>query len=244
MGWKVHHAYMIGCDHEHQKKNRQDFCHVIVPSGRAKERYCGIVCDGCSEGLYSETGAALLGTLLLNFLCTTTISDELVLRLSIEKLVGRFIGQLITSIGIKDQDLKAGFIKHFLLSTFIFVVIHNNGIVIGNAGDGIIVINNEISIIDQEGTPHYLSYRSVPKDFMTPDYPAHDDLSIRLLKEKEVYRVVIATDGLKPLIERKRTEELFGTEKRQLQRKFNLWQQKEKLFHDDVACIVCEKENG
>ena len=57
-----------------------------------------------------------------------------------------------------------------------------------------------------------------------------------------VDRLVIASDGLIPALKAGKLPDIFGTKKRQLQRLFNVWQQKEKLFYDDVSCIVFEKE--
>lgn len=61
--------------------------------------------------------------------------------------------------------------------------------------------------------------------------------------------VIIATDGIGPLFDMwrgaanstGRAFELYGHKGRQLQRKINVIQTKENLFHDDVACIVFEQ---
>jgi hypothetical protein len=105
----------------------------------------------------------------------------------------------------------------------------------------VIVINDDVKIIDQQGKPDYIAYREIPAVFFTESRRPGGDFSIGMYAASLVNRLVIASDGLVPVIRAQMLPELFRTEKRQLQRKFNVWQQKEKLFYDDVSCVVFEK---
>lgn len=242
MEWNVNSAVIIGNEHERTKKNRQDFCGYFLPGETGQKRYGGVICDGCSAGTYSEVGAALIGNLILHLIKAGDIAKPGVFGGYFEDNISRFIRRLLDCLMISSKTDKINFIHHFLLTTFIFAVIEEERIVIGRSGDGVIMINDQWNIIDQQGKPHYMAYREIPPEFFSESPRAGDDFSVSMYPASSVDRLVIASDGLVPLIEGQRLPEIFGTKKRQLQRKFNVWQQKEKLFYDDVSCIVFEKK--
>ena len=63
MKWNINSASIIGRDHELTKKNKQDFVCSFVSDNFV----IGVVCDGCGESQYSEVGASLIGTFVLNY---------------------------------------------------------------------------------------------------------------------------------------------------------------------------------
>ncbi|MBN2535433.1 MAG: protein phosphatase 2C domain-containing protein [Spirochaetales bacterium] len=241
MEWNVNSAVIIGNEHERMKRNRQDFCGYFLPGEPGQKRYGGVICDGCSAGIYSEVGAALIGNLILNLMKTVDIAKPDVFSSSFEDHIIHFIRQLILCLKISSGPDKIGFIHHFLLTTFIFAVIEEDRIIIGRSGDGVIVINDQVKIIDQQGKPHYIAYREIPQEYFKEPRGIVNDFSVNMYSASSINRFVIASDGLFPAIKAQKLPELFGTEKRQLQRKFNVWQQKEKFFYDDVSCIVFNK---
>lgn len=241
MEWSVNSAVIIGNEHERTKRNRQDFCGYFLPAETGRRRYGGVICDGCSAGIYSEVGAALIGTLILNLIKAGDIAKPDVFSGYFEDNISRFIQHLVRSIKVSSEKDKINLIHHFLLTTFIFVVIEEERIVIGRSGDGVIIINHDVNIIDQQGKPHYIAYREIPQEYFTGSPSALDDFSITLYPASPVNSLVIASDGLVPVVQEQKLPEIYGTKKRQLQRKFNVWQQKDRLFYDDAACIVFEK---
>ena len=240
--WNVNTASIIGRDHELSKKNRQDFILTYV----SDEKIIGVVCDGCGDGesLYSEVGASLLGTFIINYFkqISNTFSIIYSFALEIGKRLSDFIDSLNIIILNNNQLSQVNFIKDFMLSTNLFCLIVNEQILIGYCGDGIIIVDDKIEILDQKGSPHYIAYKCIPKEILEKQPTELSFFKFRIYKQEDVKKIVIATDGLIPIIDKSLVNNLYGTQKRQLQRKFNLWQQ-QKLFCDDATCIVIERQD-
>jgi serine/threonine protein phosphatase PrpC len=236
MTWKINTAMHIGRDHELSMRNRQDF----LLTHRTETRICGIVCDGCSESTYSELGAMLLGNFILSRLKTMDIWDSpYSIKMILETAHYNFIDLLNSLLRIEVAD-KPQFIQDYLLATLLFVVIEKDRIITGQCGDGVIIKNRIPEVIDQDGKPSYMAYENVPREMLKCE-PSKLDY-IKITEVQDCDSIVIASDGLTPIIGTDKEVELYGNIKRQLQRKFNVWQMRDRVFSDDVSCIVFEKE--
>ncbi|MBN1410168.1 MAG: protein phosphatase 2C domain-containing protein [Spirochaetales bacterium] len=234
--WTVNKALILGRDHELSKRNRQDYCRYT--SGK---RVAGVVCDGCGEGEFSETGAALLGNFIINELNRADLNAVDAFKDEIKSASCRFLNRLLDILNFSSENLKTEFIRNFLLTTFVFCVIEGERAVIGSSGDGIIITDESVNIIDQDNRPNYLAYRVVPSGYMDFDDYNFDDLKVEFLDANALRRIAIASDGLKPVVSAGRIDEIFGKTRRQLQRRLNVIQIKEKIFYDDVSIVVFER---
>ena len=118
-------------------------------------------------------------------------------------------------------------------------MIEEDRTIIGRCGDGVIIKNQVPEIVDQEGKPSYLAYGNVPREMLTCEPSKLEYIKITEIQDCD--SLVIASDGLTPIIGTDKESELYGTSGRQLQRRFNVWQMNEKIFSDDVSCIVFER---
>lgn len=239
MNWNTNKAIIIGNEHVFAKTNRQDFCGFI----NEEDKISGVICDGCSSGSHSEVGASLLGMYILKLLNRLEISDDLnVYRINIQVQLESFIYSLMNLMFNSTID-KVYFVNEYLLTTFTFCVITDDKLIIGHAGDGIIAIkqNGLLSIenVNHDNKPHYLAYNLVPEEVLD-SVKVKSDIDISSYKTSEIDSVIIASDGIEPLIEKNLITELYGNKGRKLQRKFNIWQNS-KMFSDDASCIVFEK---
>lgn len=251
MNWLLSKATIVGRDHEFSKKNRQDFVHSL----QTGDLSIGVVCDGCGESKYSEVGASLTGIYFLNywrryagihFSSYKEVSVEALasLKQSLEVGFTDFLLSLQHNLLFPNISAeKISFVDEFMLCTCLFSVIINDMIIVGHCGDGVIILNGERSSIDQEGRPEYIAYRSIPKEVLQTRPTALDFFQINVYPQESLDSVIIGTDGIEPLLDKGYLSDLYGTRKRQLQRKFNLWQE-QKIFGDDATCIVIEKQNG
>lgn len=244
MDWLINTASIVGRDHQLSFKNKQDFAHFHQTS----EFLVATVCDGCGESKYSEVGASLLGMFAINFMRNTSpeyIVDSVKLKTLIEYEFDLFVKRLegILFFEITPQHERVSFIKEFLLSTCLFCTIVKDKVVVGNCGDGIIILNKQIHEIHQDGIPEYIAYKSIPKEALEKRPTELSFFTIKVFDKNEIDCIIIGTDGIQPLIDNSLDSQLYGTQKRQLQRKFNLWHE-QKLFGDDATCIVIEKQNG
>jgi serine/threonine protein phosphatase PrpC len=236
--WKINSGIIIGTEHVFAKSNRQDFCKTIS----TKKGIFGIVCDGCSSTTNAEVGSALLGRFALKTLHQLTFNNVEEYKLELQSKLENFL-KCLTDLMADSESDKVDFIQNYLLTTMIFCVVIEDKIIVGYAGDGIIIVEtNETKLtnrINQNNYPHYLAYNIVPKEYLLAIEP--NDIVIEEYSVNDVKSIVIATDGLDPLFEKKLIDEVYRTSDRQLQRKFNIWQNK-KMFSDDVSCIVFEKD--
>jgi len=257
MMWNVNKAMIIGRDHVLFKTNKQDFCATLID----KQHVYGIICDGCGSGQFTEVGACLFGNLILNNLSLGALDDYYspfkedvdaftantsqqiisnVVKGIIEPTSYKFINDLLRGLRIDDIQDQIKFIDEYLLTTFIFGIVLSDYIIIGHCGDGVIIIDDNATIIHQDGGPHYLMYDNVPRQALVNQPTKLQGLQISMYDIKVVNKIAIGSDGLIPLVERQLTSELYGTKKRGLQRKFNVWSDR-KIFYDDASCIVFEK---
>jgi len=243
--WVINSATIVGRDHILTKKNRQDF----LVYREFEDLKIGVVCDGCGEGEYSEVGASLIGTFTLNFLLNHFKPNVLPVAQAFLPLSTEYLEQCITffikslSIMLYERQ-EILFVKDFMLSTCLFCVIDKENITIGYCGDGVIIINDKARILDQKGAPHYIAYKNIPKEALEKQPTSLNFFTIETYKQSEIEKVVIGSDGVVPIVESSIISQLqlYGTKKRQLQRKFNIWHE-EKLFCDDATCIVFESAN-
>lgn len=242
MNWILNRATIIGRDHEFSKKNKQDFLHAYV----SPELLIGVVCDGCGQSKYSEVGSALLSTFVVNLLRNAfkpdAFFDAEILKNQLEYEIDLFIKRLegILFFEVASLPERVSFINEFLLSTCLFCVVTKDKVVVANCGDGIVVINNKVHEIYQEGKPEYIAYKSVPKDFLQQKPTELNFFTVNVFDCEKIDSVIIGTDGAQSLIDKDLVSNLYGTKKRELQRKFNLWQN-DGLFGDDATCVVIEK---
>lgn len=180
-----------------------------IPAWR-KQYHVGIVSDGCS-GLprfsRTEVGANLISlfayTRIQEFLCGGVSPDEIPRALF--QACAEFVRNLSNTLmpssiswpypaGIEDratwsctQRLRADYFS----ATFICFICDGEDVIIMSRGDGIILINDELKIIDQDDKPDYLasSTNNPGSGFVTQKVPLAN-----------LNRLVISTDGLKELM--------------------------------------------
>ncbi len=120
------------------------------------ERFIGAaILDGCSTGTESHFASALFGKALksqFNFFCDQSLSG------SAENTMKHILHLAISNVNIVRAQLQLGIGE--LLATVIFALYEKKTkrlhvIVIG---DGVVVVNGEEHIIDQNNMPDYVSY--------------------------------------------------------------------------------------
>lgn len=205
-----------GLKHVNLNMNNQDAFQVLefgVPSW-GKTFRVGIVSDGCS-GIPAFTRTEV-GANLLVVLCLARVQELILSGLKVEEIpqplyhaVTNFLRSLanlvapasihwpypVTFPGSHEfrNKLKAPqrFITDYLMATVIGFVDDGETLVTFQAGDGVIIVNDEIMIVDQNDTPEYpaLSVNSAGGGFVTQTYASPD-----------VSRLVLATDGIEELL--------------------------------------------
>jgi hypothetical protein len=217
--FRVRKGSVHGAKHKNLHVNNQDAMLVenFSISTFKKEYRVGLVSDGCTGNpifSHNEVGANLLTVFayrrIQDFICAGANIAEVpkVLFLSITEFIGSLVNQIMPSsvywpypVKLKDREgwsSATRFRNDYLAATLLGFITDGVDCVIFSAGDGIIMINDELEIIDQNDQPDYpaVSVNQVGKGFAVKQRPL-----------AEINRLIISTDGLDdgtaPLIKEK-----------------------------------------
>ena len=180
-----------------------------------KRYHVGIVADGCS-GLpafsKTEVGASLLPVYAYGrcqelicakialedipkalFQMCTEFMRDLANKVMPGNILWKYPSILLPYLpkGRELWDSTARFRGDYLSATLLGFVCDETQLVTFSAGDGIIMVDNDLEVIDQNDSPEYPAYsiNNPGKGF-----------AIKVYDAKKVRRVLIATDGLKQLV--------------------------------------------
>lgn len=231
-----------GIDHKLLGKNNQDsFYHACVTVEKTNYAF-GVVCDGCSAGARSETGAHLM---------VSYIASEIPMMLQVgvpmEEIPGalfsRCIGYLsaiasMTSMG--DPIKRINFIINHLLCTIIGFIADNEKITFFSAGDGVLVINDQFIQIDEDNKPRYLAYHLVDRKYLTAkEGIVPEAFVVQTYQMSEIKRFAVCSDGMLS----EAVGALWGHTEDELgvQRSLKVLSRRKLTFKDDCTAIVVEK---
>lgn len=174
----IAYASIVGSTHRALEYNNQDF--VLVKS-IADIQIC-LVADGCGSGSNSEVGAQLA----LNFIAKTIVENN-----NWQKNLMERLNDYSQNLAEMHSDDSQTFIKNFLLYTIVGCVVRDEKIILFSCGDGVILINENLNVIDQDNRPRYLnnsliSNTSAQIEFQQVDLNTHS--------------ILIGTDGVEDLI--------------------------------------------
>jgi hypothetical protein len=91
---------------------------------------------------------------------------------------------------------KTDFVRDTFMTTILGCLITEEVTTIFTAGDGVLVVNEEIEVINQQNVPHYVAHHL----YKGITYP----FQVRTYASKHIKRILLASDGI---------EELWGEEK-------------------------------
>lgn len=222
---------IVGHDHMARRVNCQDGYALL----QTDDFVIGVVCDGCGEGKHSEIGAKLAAQYLAGQILSL-LEEDVPLAEMPALLHTRLIAYLDELVQVSKPLQPLQFIKENLLFTTLGVVCNKEDSLLFAAGDGTILIDETLHRINQNNQPMYIAYNLIEPellgDFIMPEgfevYPC----------DSSWQRLAIASDGF--------DEDLFpkvwGQKNvRGLQRRVNVWSDRERRFRDDATLITVER---
>lgn len=237
MHYQLQTAGAIGRSHLVSRRNGQDAYAAFT----AEDFAAGIICDGCSEGVHSEVGAALASQFLINKIQQYHTFYRLSPFMMAEKLSKALDGYLVRLIQpYKFLNLPeiTHFVQHHLLFTVVGFIWTPETTAVFYAGDGTHVVNGEdfhdTQYLNVGDTPLYPAYKMIP--FAIPSGTLVPDFEVRTYPN--VTRLMIGSDAWKD--ERDLLGQVF--EQKRLQRWINRLSEREHRFSDDVSVIALEAE--
>lgn len=198
---RVREATITGSDHKRLGKNNQDSRRFGGIQLDGQKYLFGVVCDGCSGGVHSETGAHLMASYISNEI-PAILQLGLPLQDVPQALFTRCIGYLsaVTAQTIVGDALQRTlFVRDQMLCTIMAFVMSEQELIFFSAGDGMYVVNDHHVMIDQDNKPAYLGYHLVDKAYLTVKGGIlPQSFSVNSYSTKEVNRFAICTDGMLP----------------------------------------------
>lgn len=207
-----------GFKHHQWGVNNQDA--VLVESFSVpkleKQYHVGIVCDGCTgKPMFSKTevGASLLPVYAYSrcqeLICSGMSLPEIPLALF--QMCTEFLRDLANKVmpssvfwpypsevlavpsmkGRKDVNSTERFRLDYLSATMLGFITNEEQLVTFSAGDGVVLVNDELTVIDQNDEPDYLAH-SINRPGKGFDVKTYNLLDVR--------RLALCSDGLKDLM--------------------------------------------
>lgn len=217
-------ASIVGRAHLARHQGGQDAVATrsgVGPEGRSFS--VAAVADGCGSAPLSQVGAALLVAV-----ATREAATLLAAGVPTAGLVGPVLAAarraLLGVAALAADDLRT-FVETHLLATLLVSADDGQTTTCFARGDGLFVIDDEISVIEEDGAPRYLAY-----DLFSAATPPF------VLTRPSATRVLAATDGLLP----EHATAAFGHRGRGLQRWLNVLADRAPLA-DDAAIAVLER---
>jgi hypothetical protein len=230
--------------------NHPNYCEdFVLHESRAEKFELFGVFDGCSSGTDSHFASAFIAKVIRSEFHQLADKSNLPHEEFLKKLLFNLI------ITLKEEKQSLNLEQNELLSTiilFLYDMRSNSGIIV-SAGDGIVSINGEHTIIDEDNVPDYLAYH-LDKINSEQGFKMWYLMHTQQYFIDDLIDVSISTDGASSFVQTKKdmekTEELpdvldylFKDEfllknKAMLGRKCNLLERKHGLVNGDDLGII------
>lgn len=193
-------ASIIGLSHRKLFYNNQDAYKIIQKEGFM----IAVVCDGCGSSIHSEVGAKLTAEFVANY-CFDVFRFK---KFDDKELVDAIIQFYEDTAKLSLAKSKASFIKDTFFTTIIGSIISDKQSIVFSAGDGVIVVDDDIEIIEQNNAPMYLAHNMLNDEKY--------GFQKKIIPKGRFDRILISTDGIEDLWMNKEPKNIIN-----------------QLFHDD-----------
>lgn len=147
--------------------------------------FFSVVADGCSGGIDSQVASSLTCKLIRKILKENSFDENFLIDCIGKKVISQFMVELKQ---VKEQ-LRLS--QDELLSTLILSVWKEGNLWVSVLGDGVVSIQDKISIFDQQNQPDYPVYHLSDDEDNLQLY-----LNSQILKAENVSEFSISTDGI------------------------------------------------
>ncbi len=238
----IRSATIIGSEHQRKQLNNQDGYITGQMFLNETQVSWGVICDGCSAGKHSGVGSKLLsrflGEQIKTFFGLGLSVSEMPNHLFVSALV--HLKSFISSMFVDSEKERAELVKNYFLCTIMGFISDSEKLVFFHAGDGMFIVDDQVTSIDQNNKPFYLSYHLVDKDCLSAK-----DLNLPFKFDQYEYeirtlnRFAISSDGLAE----ETVAKIWDNEHPlALQRKLRVMRLKKQAdFYDDCTVITAEK---
>jgi hypothetical protein len=167
-----------------------------------------VVADGCSLGgkksvrnqhVRTEVGAVLL-TAFIRSEIPLLLASHTPINLIPQSLYHRcvsYLANIARTTTVGGPEVLWDFIERNLLATVVGFVMNDEMLVTFSAGDGMIIVNDEFNLIDQDNMPKYLAYHLVDRSILgEAANQLPDCFDWMFYPTKDINRFAVCTDGV------------------------------------------------
>ena len=191
---KIISASLIGQTHQQMYLNNQDAYKVINDNNFI----VGVVCDGCGSCKDSEIGAKLTAEFVANY-CYEKFRFKKFNGIELTNAITKYYEE-IAKISLAPN--KKTFINDVFFATIIGVIVSDKQTIVFWAGDGVVVVDDTIEVIEQDNAPDYLTHNLLSgKKY---------GFSERVITHK-FDRILISTDGIEDIWENADANDVINT---------------------------------
>ena len=242
MDFQLRSGLVPGRSHILEGRNCQDALCSTTFEINGQNYIVGVIADGCGEGKHSEVGAQL-AVQYVPYALRNLLQQEVALADAPALLFGKLVDFLISIVngyGFVDTHECMQFVHNHLLFTLLGFVLTPADTLIFAAGDGIILINEEIHLREQNNTPTYIGYHLIDQRYLqTPVSPLPGAFDVYNVPSPTLQKLAIGSDAW--LQEQPLLQQIWGLRGvAQLQLQLNRWSNGHHL-KDDASLIVVER---
>lgn len=183
------YASTVGHSHRKMGYNNQDAVKVIDSDPKA---FIGVVADGCGSKPNSEVGAQLA----VNF-----VAQEIARLIRAEKNWPELLHHAHRSwaerfVIAQEVENREEFMADYMLYTLLGVVVQEKQTTIFHSGDGVFMVNGNLTTIDQQNQPAYLNYELMERG---KDNEKGFGLQYEVHDTSAIHSLLVGTDGVEDL---------------------------------------------
>lgn len=183
---------ILGREHARAGRNCQDGYAGGSFWALGGKYWAGVVSDGCSEGKESEIAGILLPKFVISE-CSRLLNFEVPLS-QIPLALYPQVVKFLESIASYFPEYGVRFVADCLLATILGFVVNEKEGMIFWAGDGNIIVNDEVIRINYNDRSPYIGYHLRASEL--EDYGQYPrTFNTRYLKMEEVKKLAVASDG-------------------------------------------------
>lgn len=222
-------------------QNCQDGRYASVVTIGGKQYIVGAVSDGCSAGQHNEVGALLLPRFVVGeiiLLLTNGVPLKEVPNNLFPRVLG-FLRFIPGMINFSSPIEMIEFVENYLMATLLGFIIGPDEGVAFRCADGVLIINDEEYVFEQNDKPTYPAYWLINQRFLGQSGTEKPHgFETFLFETANLQVLAVATDGSTPA----QLRQLLGGKKPvNAQKKVNAMQWGERTFSDDVGGILIER---
>lgn len=243
MGYQLRTGIVPGRSHILDARNCQDALCSMSFEYNGQPYIVGVIADGCGEGKHSEVGAELAVQFIAYEVRRLVQDGKVDIPQTLFERLIHFLKGIVGAYNFSDVREFVKFVNNHLLFTVIGFIVSPEQTLVFAAGDGIVVLNDEVHLREQNNAPAYIGYQLIDRRYLQANTsPLPTTFDMYSLPTKSLKRLAIGSDAW--ISEQPLLDQVWDTKMAAgLQLQMNKWSDA-RHFKDDASMVLLEFEPG